>query len=194
MSNLEFGLKKDMSTSSLGFGFSSVIESNPWDKMRNALGLMQDAATGSSFAGYTPLSVKILELATKPGGWKSAEEYLDQLPGIAIECKQNSTPEKDEDNFLAQYDAIRYKKQNVDRSRSAGLEKEKENDNGRLPVTIVYYIGGVTYGEISAIRNMAKRDKTRDYIIATTKVINGNTLIDTCIERIENNLVFNVKK
>jgi len=45
---------------------------------------------------------------------------------------------------------------------------------------LIYYIGGVTYGEIAAIRFLNKLFKDKKFIIATTSIING----DTCIEMI----------
>lgn len=43
--------------------------------------------------------------------------------------------------------------------------------------------------QISAIRQLARKEKNRrEFVIATTKIINGRTLLDGCVELIENNL------
>jgi hypothetical protein len=48
---------------------------------------------------------------------------------------------------------------------------------------MVYYIGGITYGEIAAIRFLNKLFKDKKFIIATTQIING----ETCIEMLRGN-------
>ncbi len=43
----------------------------------------------------------------------------------------------------------------------------------------MFFIGGVTFTEIAAIRLLGQMDENTDYIIATTKLINGDTLLAT---------------
>jgi hypothetical protein len=75
-------------------------------------------------------------------------------------------------------------------------------------VHLVFFIGGVTFTEIAAIRWLSQQDGTpprqrarmwrlvshpthhptpdnREYIIATTKLINGDTLLSSLMENIE---------
>jgi hypothetical protein len=42
--------------------------------------------------------------------------------------------------------------------------------------TVVFFLGGCTYTEIAALRWMAKQTTGRRFIIATTGIINGNTV------------------
>jgi hypothetical protein len=54
-------------------------------------------------------------------------------------------------------------------------------------LTLVLYLGGCTASEISALRFLSARDErehARDYIVCTTKLINGATFIDSLQERI----------
>jgi len=47
-------------------------------------------------------------------------------------------------------------------------------------VTLIYFLGGVTYAEISALRFLQQEaDHPTEYIIATTHIINGHSLIDS---------------
>lgn len=56
--------------------------------------------------------------------------------------------------------------------------------------TIVYFLGGCTYAEIAALRFLETQSEgQREFIIATTKLINGNTLVESIIEPIDNKLV-----
>ena len=51
----------------------------------------------------------------------------------------------------------------------------------RRPVSLVFYIGGCTFAEITALRFMGE-SIGHEFIIATTKLINGDSLIDSVIE------------
>jgi vacuolar protein sorting-associated protein 33A len=48
---------------------------------------------------------------------------------------------------------------------------------------VVMFIGGVTFAEVAALRFLASRpDSEFDFVVATTKLINGNTLIESFID------------
>lgn len=91
----------------------------------------------------------------------------------------------------------------------------QDSAESKKPLTLVFFLGGVTFAEISALRwlGMTQNDQPwflcssflvclimfsfraaqqdshpRDYIIATTKLINGDTLLETMLEDVENNL------
>jgi len=51
--------------------------------------------------------------------------------------------------------------------------------NEKRKVILVYYIGGVTYAEISCFRLLSGILGVQ-FIVATTQFINGNKLIDSC--------------
>jgi len=53
------------------------------------------------------------------------------------------------------------------------------------PVTLVFVLGGVTYGEVSALRIMSRVEGVNhnDYIVATTKMVNGNSLVRSLINQ-----------
>jgi hypothetical protein len=71
----------------------------------------------------------------------------------------------------------------------AGANASGKEVGQKTPVVLVVFIGGCTYGEISAIRQLARKEKNRrEFVIATTKIVNGRTLLDGCVELIENNL------
>jgi len=53
------------------------------------------------------------------------------------------------------------------------------------PVTLVFVIGGITYGELSALRILSRVEggNRNDYIVATTKVVTGSSLIRSLIDK-----------
>ena len=57
------------------------------------------------------------------------------------------------------------------------------------PVMVVYYIGGITYAEIAALRFIASRPNfPYSLVIATTSIINGTTFLKSLVYDLKNNL------
>jgi len=89
------------------------------------------------------------------GGWKTHEELLRGLPGPTFEETQTLPP---------------------------GVVLP----TGSPPITLVFFVGGITFTEIAALRFLSQQDApNRDYVIATTKLISGDSIVDSLIERIE---------
>ena len=60
------------------------------------------------------------------------------------------------------------------------LGMESGGDGQKL--ILVYFIGGVTFGEISALRFLSQiEDSPANFIIATTRLSNGNKLMESLI-------------
>ncbi|CAM0136857.1 unnamed protein product [Umbelopsis sp. WA50703] len=101
----------------------------------------------------------------KAAGWKGYEEILKLLPGAAVDEVQTEEVKNERE---AKATAARVK-------RSLGTHHRK--------TTIVFFLGGCTYTEVSAIRFLAQQDEgIRDYLVATTQMINGNTLLESMIQ------------
>jgi len=64
--------------------------------------------------------------------------------------------------------------------------QDKVGTASRNKVTLVYFIGGVTFAEISLLRWLSKQEGGMygDFMIATTKFINGNSFISSIMENI----------
>eukprot|EP01112_Ceratiomyxa_fruticulosa_P014948 TRINITY_DN4340_c0_g6_i1.p1 TRINITY_DN4340_c0_g6~~TRINITY_DN4340_c0_g6_i1.p1 ORF type:complete len:617 (-),score=127.38 TRINITY_DN4340_c0_g6_i1:93-1943(-) len=123
------------------------------------------------YSGYAPLSVRLVQQAFRPGGWRSMDELLRQLPGPTFE----------EGQVLP--NGVSYTPPG-----SLGYAPGEPGSTDR-PVTLVFFIGGCTFTEIAALRFLSEQQQTdgipRDFIIATTKLINGDTLIDSLVEQVE---------
>ncbi|GAB0094769.1 vacuolar protein sorting-associated protein 33A [Sergentomyia squamirostris] len=113
---------------------------------------------------YAPLSVRLIEHFLKPAGWQGLHEHLSSLPGPAFDDFQSApTP------FGA---------------RRGSLTSEISQSD--IPRTIlVFFLGGCTFAEVSALRFLAQQEENNvEFIIATTKLINKNTFLDCFIEKI----------
>eukprot|EP00300_Choanocystis_sp_HF-7_P025246 c26980_g1_i1.p1 GENE.c26980_g1_i1~~c26980_g1_i1.p1 ORF type:complete len:620 (+),score=184.98 c26980_g1_i1:70-1860(+) len=138
-----------------------------WPIVRKALRLVVDDVDEQNpkdisyvYSGYAPLTVRLVEQAAKPEGWRGIDEALRSLPGPTNEWQQQAAP-----------------------------SSNQIGDGTRRSVTLVFFVGGCTFTEIAAMRFLGKDDGgSRDYLIATTHIINGNTMMDSVGDTIENNL------
>lgn len=106
------------------------------------------------YSGYAPLSVRLAQLLSRPG-WRSIEEVLRILPGPHFEERQ---------------------------PLPTGLQKKRQPGENR--VTLVFFLGGVTFAEIAALRFLSQlEDGGTEYVIATTKLMNGNSWIEALMEK-----------
>ncbi|XP_055963142.1 vacuolar protein sorting-associated protein 33A [Sorex fumeus] len=107
------------------------------------------------YSGYAPLSVRLAQLLSRPG-WRSIEEVLRILPGPHFEERQ---------------------------PLPTGLQKKRQPGENR--VTLVFFLGGVTFAEIAALRFLSQlEDGGTEYVIATTKLMNGSTWIESLMEKL----------
>nr|XP_033811751.1 vacuolar protein sorting-associated protein 33A isoform X1 [Geotrypetes seraphini] len=114
------------------------------------------------YSGYAPLSVRLAQLLARPG-WRSIEEVLKLLPGPHFEERQPLP---------------------VKQPLPVGLLKKRQQ--GENKVTLVFFLGGVTYAEIAALRFLSQmEDGGTEYIIATTKLINGTSWIKSLMDKPE---------
>uniref|UniRef100_A0A4W4HLK5 Vacuolar protein sorting-associated protein 33A n=1 Tax=Electrophorus electricus TaxID=8005 RepID=A0A4W4HLK5_ELEEL len=108
------------------------------------------------YSGYAPLSVRLTQVLARPG-WRSIEEVLKMLPGPHFEERQQLP---------------------------SGLHKKRQQGENRT--TLVFFLGGVTYAEIAALRFLSQmEDGGTEYIIATTKLINGTSWVKSLMDRPE---------
>ncbi|XP_023594962.1 vacuolar protein sorting-associated protein 33A isoform X2 [Trichechus manatus latirostris] len=106
------------------------------------------------YSGYAPLSVRLAQLLSRPG-WRSIEEVLRILPGPHFEERQ---------------------------PLPTGLQKKRQPGENR--VTLIFFLGGVTYAEIAALRFLSQlEDGGTEYVIATTKLMNGTSWIESLMEK-----------
>ncbi|XP_073483007.1 vacuolar protein sorting-associated protein 33A [Aquarana catesbeiana] len=140
---------------------SQTSSRNNYPTIRKTLRLWMDDVNEQNpsdisyvYSGYAPLSVRLAQILVRPG-WRSIEEVLKLLPGPQFEERQSLPP---------------------------GLMKKRQQ--GENKVMLIFFLGGVTFAEIAALRFLSQlEDGGTEYIIATTKLINGTTWIKSLMEK-----------
>ncbi|KAI8099584.1 Sec1-like protein [Halteromyces radiatus] len=103
----------------------------------------------------------VINGTTVTSGWQGHEDTLKALPGKAFEIDQTVEYGPETNAALA-------------RAKKHGLQHTK--------TTVIFFLGGCTHTEVSAIRFLDQHDESRDYLIATTQMINGNSFLEPIIE------------
>ncbi|XP_034140432.1 vacuolar protein sorting-associated protein 33A isoform X2 [Drosophila guanche] len=111
---------------------------------------------------YAPLTARLVELSLKPLGWQTLKSQINNLHGPTFE------------DFQAQLIGIG--------GRHAG-SMASECSLLHVPrVVLVCFVGGCTFAEIAALRFLANQeDNNVEFLIATTKIINKNTFLDSLL-------------
>lgn len=129
-------------------------------------------------------------------GWKAIEEPLSAVRGPTFEYRQqdsatddDATDNTDELNSPLPSSSLPSSSLPSSALPAAAGASAGASVKTKTPVTLVFFIGGVTFGEIAALRALARRETNqRAFVIATSKIITGRSLMESCIELIENNL------
>eukprot|EP01006_Ploeotia_vitrea_P009473 TRINITY_DN22181_c0_g1_i1.p1 TRINITY_DN22181_c0_g1~~TRINITY_DN22181_c0_g1_i1.p1 ORF type:complete len:675 (+),score=390.92 TRINITY_DN22181_c0_g1_i1:48-2027(+) len=170
-----------------------------WDKVRHSLRLWTEDAQESksqddicfTHQGYAPLSVRLIEVSSAAKeGWRALDDVLRLLNA------EHFTHQQELPVSIQERAKIMGQSSSASTSSSAGTssvtdqhQQHQQQQQGRKKLTLVYFLGGVTFAEISALRFLSERESSdRRYIVATTKIINGASLLDDLIEFLPNEL------
>lgn len=111
---------------------------------------------------YTPLTVRLSEHIAKNKGWTGIQDVLGLLPGPTLDELQTLQPR-------------------MARRNSGSSENSSSIENPK--VILVFFIGGCTYHEISALRTISQQeDLNVEFVVLTTKMVNGTTFIESLME------------
>ncbi|XP_058762201.1 vacuolar protein-sorting-associated protein 33 homolog [Vicia villosa] len=119
------------------------------------------------FSGYAPLSIRLVQQAIR-SGWRPVEEILKLLPGPHLETRRGGFSNSPSTDTL-----------------SGTPTSVAKVPDGRRALVLVVFVGGVTFAEISALRFLsAQESMAYDLVIASTKIVNGQTLLETFMEKL----------
>lgn len=141
------------------------------------------------YSGYAPLSIRLVQaiaqkdalLARHAGpsstprspnsvpkahpilGWRGFEDVVRSLPGATFDEVQGRDDARE--------------------GARAGTQPAAPGSStvplSTTTTTMVFFLGGVTFAEISALRFMASQTRNRRFVIATTNTISGDQMIGT---------------
>lgn len=145
------------------------------------------------YSGYAPLSIRLVQaiaqkdaLLAKPSssssasrkippkahpivGWRGFDDVVNSLDGPVFDLVQT----KQEANFDASSN-----RPLSDKSRpNSTLHNATSSNPSSSTHTLVFFLGGVTFAEISALRFMSTQTKDRRFIVATTSILSGDRLL-----------------
>ncbi|KAL7575561.1 hypothetical protein ACA910_020137 [Epithemia clementina (nom. ined.)] len=121
-------------------------------------------------SGYAPMSVRLIQTAVK--GWTGREEILRELPGRALDIYQTMPPQD-----LATSLQIT-PNQPLGATVVPKSSSGSKSSSSKKPILAIFYVGGITYMEIAALRFLSQRPGFPYHIlILTTEILNGSTLL-----------------
>lgn len=169
----------------LGMFKTNTTRGNPWEFLCANMNLIIEDINEHNpddiayvYSGFAPISCRLIEIALR-----QSIPFAQTLDTRVI--KNNATLEP---SILAGWNAM----DNEILDKVSGgpafhatqvLPQGLTTEDKTSRVTLVFFVGGCTFTEISACRFLNKRNPNERIMIATTKLINGNTLIESLFER-----------
>ena len=125
------------------------------------------------YNGYAPISVKLIEMILDNSGLQPlVAKGILKLLGLTDE--RVHVPAQEQKLFASPI--------------VGGISMPKAPKKKRI---LVYYLGGITFAEIAALRFLQNLNPKFKIIIATTSIINGESGIAQLLGPQENNLLLN---
>eukprot|EP01134_Creolimax_fragrantissima_P005244 CFRG5244T1 len=148
-----------LSVTTEGFRYSNV---------RNLLKLVVDEVDEVNpediayvYSGYAPLSVRLVQAFSQSPTPRNGESALKDITGPTFDYSNTVQPSN------GQY-----------RQSSITVGGQSIREQGKKKITLVYFLGGVTYAEVAAIRFLAKQSEgQQEYIIATTNMVKAESFL-----------------
>ncbi|SPO25351.1 probable vacuolar sorting protein (hbrA) [Ustilago trichophora] len=151
------------------------------------------------YSGYAPLSIRLVQAVaqkealldtsrdTRPVrnvkprahpivGWRGFEDSINQLPGATFDENQ-STPSSSSSSSSSSTPSTATSTSNGEGVATTASLMPPTSDPDAITTTLVFFLGGVTYTELAALRFMNSQTRNRRFVAATTNTINGNRMI-----------------
>jgi len=127
-----------------------------WSSIKQKFNLFPEDTTSDdisyAYSGYVPLSVRLVQMTKSVrGGWRGCKDALNLLWGSAEELKQ--------------IDEVDIAKPLAEIASPA-----------RPSVTLVVFVGGLTYGEMATLRKLSEQEGGRKFLVLTTELLNARKL------------------
>lgn len=111
-------------------------------------------------------------------GWKGFQEIADCLPGPTFDEVQKPFNPSSSSSESKSFDEFNTNSNGATNTTASSTTSTNNNDPNKITTTLVFFLGGVTFAEISALRFMSAKTRNRRFLIATTGIISGDGLIE----------------
>uniref|UniRef100_A0A6B2KZZ3 Uncharacterized protein n=1 Tax=Arcella intermedia TaxID=1963864 RepID=A0A6B2KZZ3_9EUKA len=168
----------------------NATRANPYAKTLKDLNLIIEEMNDKEpndiayvYSGYAPISIRIVEQAIASPAFTGAT--LTEEKGFF-----NSNSEKDPKSPIVplwgdpRTDSIMRDIPGPHFHAKQPLPKNLLPQDESRKVVLVFFVGGCTYTEISAIRFLNQKHEGIDFLVGTTKIINGNGFFDSVTEKV----------
>jgi hypothetical protein len=129
------------------------------------------------FYQYAPISIRLIEKIVFQTA-SNTQETMNLLPGTTFIDTQQIPMELKRHRHGSTASVSSLNKSS--KPSNHPQQQQQQQPSTESKVTLVVFIGGITYGEIAALRFLA--DKNHDFIIATTHFINGTNLMKSLLD------------
>ncbi|GAW80417.1 vacuolar protein sorting-associated protein 33 [Plasmodium gonderi] len=143
-----------------------------WNHLKNHFNLFSNEQNDISYVcnGYAPLSVRLIEyMGILKNNIQVFPEIFNLLNGPTHHIMQNAVGF---DNLLpsttTKISSRQDQEPHTDDANSSHIQKD---------IVILFYVGGISYVEIAAIRNLNKTNKYYHYLIFTTEIISSRKIL-----------------
>jgi hypothetical protein len=155
------------------------------------------------YSGYAPISVRLIQCACLPSNSKGmslpgTSSLFNTTTSILTSNTNNSDNNNSDDNnannvswkgwedILKLLPGPSFEEEQSVSNNSIYFNKKNQNQR---KVSMILFLGGCTFTEISSLRFLSQQeDIQRDFIILTTDITNGNTLVDSLINQVRDEL------
>uniref|UniRef100_A0A0W0FCB5 ATP binding protein n=1 Tax=Moniliophthora roreri TaxID=221103 RepID=A0A0W0FCB5_MONRR len=174
----------------------SVIASKyPFTSIRKSLRLLIDDDPEAlsevendisfTYSGYAPISIRLVQCVAQKGGVLSnpAEKEKSNQGANAnsqdarIAAKVQAHPIVGWKGFEDILATIPGETVDINQKDPSGMSLTRPMD--KTTTAVVFFLGGCTYTEIAALRWVARQNIGRKFLIATTGIITGSSIIDS---------------
>lgn len=128
----------------------------------------QDASSGKQRQRKKPRAHPLV-------GWKGFEDVVNAIPGETFDFVQGTLRMSGSTGNNA-WHAHAVNAPTAESSAEANAPWATNPDRKRT--TIVFFLGGITYAEIAAIRFMSRQSRNRTWLIITTGIVTGGRMLD----------------
>ncbi|KAL9716381.1 Vacuolar protein-sorting-associated protein 33 [Leucoagaricus gongylophorus] len=177
---------------------STVVSASryPYITLRRSLRLLIDDSPetleevendiGYVYSGYAPISIRLVQCIAQKGGVLSNPAGKDRQAAennsshVKTSLKLPAHPILGWKGFEDIIDGIPGETIDIALSHSDGASGSMPSTSllGQVTTTVVFFLGGCTYTEIAALRWVARQNTGRSFLIATTGIVNGNSIIE----------------